>query len=138
MDKAGLKSFPSEAYRPLRIHSPVQFHQWARLGNNTTPTRGKIREKHNSHKQQIRETKRRPMAAKLTSRSNDQTLKPHRLQTQALSKAGRKMRVEYNTPRQRKAVIYKEARTLGKFMRSAPILHKPALKLYPHSQGKGY
>ena len=42
MEKAGLKSFPSEAYRPLRIRSPVQFLQWAGLGNNTTPTGGKL------------------------------------------------------------------------------------------------
>ena len=42
MEKAGLKSFPSEAHRPLRICSPVQFLQWAGLGNNTTPTRGKL------------------------------------------------------------------------------------------------
>ena len=42
MDKAGLKSFPFEAYRPLRIRSPVQFHQWAELWNNITPTAGKL------------------------------------------------------------------------------------------------
>ena len=40
MEKAGLKSVPSEAYRPLRIRSLVQFHQWAGLGNNTTPIEG--------------------------------------------------------------------------------------------------
>ena len=128
MEKARLKSFPPKAYCPLRIRSPVQFHQWAGLGNNTTPTGGKIREKHNSHKQKSRETKRWPMAAKLTSRSNDQTLKPHRLRTQALSKAGRKMRAEYNTPLQRKAVIYKEARMPGKFMRSVVIPPQTCIK----------
>ena len=42
MEKTGLKSFPSEAYRHLRIHSPFQFLQWARLGNNTTLTWGKL------------------------------------------------------------------------------------------------
>ena len=129
MEKAGLKSAPSAAYRPLQIRSPVQFHKWAGLGNNTTPHKGGTREKHNSHKQRSRETKRRPMTAKLMSRSDDQTLKLHRLQTQALSKAKRKMRAEYNAPHQRKAVIYKEARTPGEFTRSAPVLHKPVLKL---------
>ena len=43
MEKAGLKSFPSETYHPLQIRSPVQFHQWVGLGNNTTPTGGKLR-----------------------------------------------------------------------------------------------
>ena len=43
MEKAGLKSFPSEVYSPLRIRSPVQFHQWAGLGNNTIPTGRKVR-----------------------------------------------------------------------------------------------
>ena len=42
MEKAGLKIFPSEAYRPLRIRSLFQFLQWAGLGNNTTPTGGKL------------------------------------------------------------------------------------------------
>ena len=42
MEKAGLTSFPSEAHRPLRIRSPVQFHLWAGLGNNTIPTGGKL------------------------------------------------------------------------------------------------
>ena len=42
MEEAGHKNIPSEAYRPLRICSPVQFHQWAKLGNNTTPTREEL------------------------------------------------------------------------------------------------
>ena len=39
MEKTGLKSFPSEAFRPLRIRSPVQFLQWAGLGT-TKPSHG--------------------------------------------------------------------------------------------------
>ena len=42
MEKEGLKSFPSKAYRSLRIRSPVKFHKWEGLGNNTTPTGGKL------------------------------------------------------------------------------------------------
>ena len=38
IEETGLKNIPSEAYRPLRRCSPVQFHQWAGLGNNKTPT----------------------------------------------------------------------------------------------------
>ena len=35
MEEAGLKNNPSE-------RTPVQFHQWVGLGNNTTPTREKL------------------------------------------------------------------------------------------------
>ena len=97
---------------------------------------GGTKEKHNSHKQQSRETKRRPMTTELTSHSGDQTLKLHRLRTQAISKAGRNMRVEYNTPHQREAVIYKEAWTPEEFTQSAQILHKPALKCARFPMGR--
>ena len=42
MEEAGLKNIPSEAYRPLRICSLVQFHQWVGLGNNTIPIREEL------------------------------------------------------------------------------------------------
>ena len=132
-----LKVFPLTHTAPSEyVPSPVPSMGKTREQHN--PHKGGTREKHNSYKQQSRETKRRPMTSKLTSRSDDQTLKLHLLRTQALSKVGRKMRAEYNSPHQRKAIIYEEARTPGEFTQFALIPHKPALKLCMLSPGKGY
>ena len=128
MEGTGLEAFQAASPPTLQAF-PSPVPSMGRTREQHNPHRGETKEKHNSHKQQSRETKRRPMTAELTSRSGDQTLKLHRLRTQALSKAGRKMREEYNTPHQREAVIYKEAWTLGEFTQFAPIPHKPALKL---------
>ena len=109
MEEAGLKNIPSEAYCPLQICSPIQFHQWAGLGNNTTPTEEEL-----GKNKTLTNGERRPTITRRTSCSDAQTMKLHHVRTPTLSKRGRRSGAEYDTDRRREAIIYKETWKFGK------------------------
>ena len=107
MEEAGLKNIPSEHNASFEyVPSPIPSMGRTREQHNSH--KGGTREKHNSYKWQNIETKRRPAITGQTLCSDDQTLKLHHVRTPTLPKRGRRLGEEYDTNRQREAVIYKE------------------------------